>query len=362
MHMQRWLEGLRPLGGIDLEVQALARRFRGGDLALERLLLAASLGHVAAAKVAGATDPEVVVHGPEGDLVLQPGKRACVGRGESNDLRIQDRRVSSLHCTLERRGAVVQVRDLSSRNGTCLNGERFAGKTTVRAGDELLVGQAGTLWFDVRWPGVPSPDLLDVAPTRASVRPAELSPPSIDQLVADLDGGWLAPNIEARPDLWCALVERLGLEAETRLAVAAAAAVGSVWEREFQDEPSFLSWVPASAAAVETWLRCPCSAHLHAARQLDGRREPPSRLPLHGGVHRPADLVLDRRAAAYVAMTGPRACADDSNVGALRRVLNAAAFCLGPAAVLRALRKEVVPWILGYGDPLAQRSLQSTAS
>jgi hypothetical protein len=363
MHMQRWLDSLRALGGVDLEVAALTRRFRAGELSLERLLLAASLGHDAAAQVAVAAEPVVTVHAPTGDLVLEPGQRVCVGRGAHNDVRLDDGRVSSLHCTLERKGAAtVQVRDLGSRNGTRLNGEPFQGKTTAHAGDELCVGRAGTLWVDVRWPGVPALDLLDVGPDRERVGPDDLSPPLLDQLVAELDESWPPREVDARPDPWCRLIEGLGAEAETRIAVAAAAAVASTWERDLADEPSFSAWVPASVAAMEAWLRCPCEAHLEAARRFDDparRREPPSTLPTSGGVHRAAHL--DRRAAAYVAMVGPRERADPwrvedpwRSVRSLRRAVNAAAFCLGPARLQRALRDEVAPWVLGYGDPLQE--------
>ena len=48
--------------------------------------------------------------------------------------------VSRHHCTIVRRGDKVFVRDLLSRNGTFLNGQRLADEVELRHGDQIQVG------------------------------------------------------------------------------------------------------------------------------------------------------------------------------------------------------------------------------
>lgn len=69
------------------------------------------------------------------------GGRCVVGSGEEVDLRLGDPTVSTVHCELERYGAVWLVRDLASRNGTLVNGVRIAGGHRLRDGDVVMVGE-----------------------------------------------------------------------------------------------------------------------------------------------------------------------------------------------------------------------------
>ena len=67
--------------------------------------------------------------------------RATVGRGKDNQVSVpDDGQMSRLHAVLERVGDSWIVRDLSSRNGTFVNGDRLAGDRPLRAGDEIRVG------------------------------------------------------------------------------------------------------------------------------------------------------------------------------------------------------------------------------
>lgn len=69
------------------------------------------------------------------------GERLTIGLSPSNDLPLPfDRTVSRVHAVLELVAARWCVRDLGSRNGTFVNGERIWGERPLRSGDEIRVG------------------------------------------------------------------------------------------------------------------------------------------------------------------------------------------------------------------------------
>jgi len=78
--------------------------------------------------------------GPE--LVPLGGDKVTVGKDPENDLVIAtDGTVSRLHAVLERIGTGWVLRDLGSRNGTFVNGERLYSERVLRPGDEIRLGQ-----------------------------------------------------------------------------------------------------------------------------------------------------------------------------------------------------------------------------
>lgn len=83
------------------------------------------------------------------ELPLDAGGRVCVGRSPDSDLAVtSDQRMSRTHFVLECDGAGCRVRDLGSRNGTFVNGERI-GSFDLRDGDEIVAGETR---FAVRFP------------------------------------------------------------------------------------------------------------------------------------------------------------------------------------------------------------------
>ncbi len=66
-----------------------------------------------------------------------------IGRSPAADVSVPGvRSISRRHARLDHRGDVVQIEDLGSTNGTLVNGERIAGKKTLRHGDAVQVGTA----------------------------------------------------------------------------------------------------------------------------------------------------------------------------------------------------------------------------
>lgn len=74
------------------------------------------------------------------------GGRLTLGRGEGNDIRIDDEKVSRTHAVLERTGASWCIRDLSSSNGTFVNGTRISAERPLEANEEILVGTTRILY------------------------------------------------------------------------------------------------------------------------------------------------------------------------------------------------------------------------
>ncbi len=75
---------------------------------------------------------------PEGPVSVE-APRFVVGRAEDCQLRLTSPLVSRHHCelTVEKDGA--WIRDLSSRNGTFVNGERVDREWSLRDGDLICV-------------------------------------------------------------------------------------------------------------------------------------------------------------------------------------------------------------------------------
>jgi len=75
------------------------------------------------------------------ELVSLEAGRLTLGADPANDLALPaDATLSRLHAVLERYEAGWCVRDLGSRNGTFVNGQRIWSERPLRPGDELRVG------------------------------------------------------------------------------------------------------------------------------------------------------------------------------------------------------------------------------
>jgi hypothetical protein len=61
-----------------------------------------------------------------------------------------DDTVSRLHAVFENLGSGWSIRDLGSRNGTYLNGERIEAERVLRTGDEVRVGKSRLLYWEVK--------------------------------------------------------------------------------------------------------------------------------------------------------------------------------------------------------------------
>lgn len=123
--------------------------------------------------------------------------RFLIGRSEECQLRPNSEKISRHHCVILLGEGSASIRDLGSKNGTLVNGERVVGEQELKAGDVLEVGP---LKFEVR-PTVDikrekKPMVKSVA--EAAARTAESQDSDMDVSDWLMDG--LAPKTKPNED------------------------------------------------------------------------------------------------------------------------------------------------------------------
>ncbi|MCX7016842.1 MAG: SpoIIE family protein phosphatase [Candidatus Sumerlaeota bacterium] len=90
----------------------------------------------------------VVSSGPDEGLVysLVPGV-LTIGRSPDNAIQVVDKKSSRQHAELRVENGAVTLRDLGSKNGTLLNGDKLQGEVRLHSGDKILIGET-TLVFE----------------------------------------------------------------------------------------------------------------------------------------------------------------------------------------------------------------------
>ncbi len=71
---------------------------------------------------------------------------ATLGRDQGNQIVVHDDQVSRFHMRIKRRGRLLIVEDLDSRNGTFINGDRVV-NAVVRTGDKIRIGATEIVVF-----------------------------------------------------------------------------------------------------------------------------------------------------------------------------------------------------------------------
>jgi pSer/pThr/pTyr-binding forkhead associated (FHA) protein len=85
------------------------------------------------------------------ELIELSGQRVTVGNASTNLVSLKhDATVSRVHAVLENLGFAWSIRDVGSRNGTYLNGEKISAERVLRSGDELRVGKSRLVFWEVK--------------------------------------------------------------------------------------------------------------------------------------------------------------------------------------------------------------------
>ncbi len=109
------------------------------------------------------------------DLKPLDGERLTVGSDPSSDLVADRHGLSRVHAAFERYGEAWSVRDLGSRNGTFVNGDRVIGERALHAGDEILLGDLRNVFHS---------SATGAGPTEGLQQPPALTHRERDVLVA----------------------------------------------------------------------------------------------------------------------------------------------------------------------------------
>lgn len=84
--------------------------------------------------------PRYVLRSSSGNCELVEGE-TLAGRSRSCQLVLKDPSVSRSHALIRKQGDEVLLRDLSSSNGTFVNGEQVEGERVLRVGDRVTLGE-----------------------------------------------------------------------------------------------------------------------------------------------------------------------------------------------------------------------------
>ncbi|MBI5526667.1 MAG: FHA domain-containing protein [Deltaproteobacteria bacterium] len=85
---------------------------------------------------------KLIIEDDEGKTTVVPLVRdeISIGRKEGNTIRLTERNVSRFHAKIVRNDGQVLIEDLDSYNGVKVNGDRISGKSSVKEGDVIEIG------------------------------------------------------------------------------------------------------------------------------------------------------------------------------------------------------------------------------
>jgi predicted component of type VI protein secretion system len=116
-----------------------------------------------------------------GKEIKIPLAKFFIGRGEDCHLRPQSDLISRHHAAIIVEGGTAIIRDLKSRNGTVVNGEKITGDVALKTGDVIKVGPLEfEVFVDHGQPGPKQPKVADVKDAAVRVAEKATTPPKIE--------------------------------------------------------------------------------------------------------------------------------------------------------------------------------------
>jgi len=95
-----------------------------------------------------------------------------IGRQDGNTIRLTERNVSRRHARLMKENGNVLIEDLGSYNGVRVNGEKITGRTRIKEGDLVEIGD-----YDLGIQG--KIDAPTMTPVAGSARPPTIPPGAV---------------------------------------------------------------------------------------------------------------------------------------------------------------------------------------
>lgn len=128
----RWV----PSRGFNLRVSLI-----GGRISHRVFILVRGAGSICEGKAIMRVKLKVLVGSSVGKEIPVPVSRFLIGRGDDCHMRPKSDAISRNHCAILVKEDCVVIRDLNSRNGTYVNGERIQGDCELKAGDKIGIGK-----------------------------------------------------------------------------------------------------------------------------------------------------------------------------------------------------------------------------
>jgi pSer/pThr/pTyr-binding forkhead associated (FHA) protein len=117
-----------------------------------------------------------------GKEIKIPLAKFFIGRGEECHLRPQSDLISRHHCAIMIENGVATIRDLKSRNGTVVNGDKIVGDYILKQGDQVKVGPLEfEVLIDHSLGGAKKPKITDVKEAAARVTEKEKDETKIEE-------------------------------------------------------------------------------------------------------------------------------------------------------------------------------------
>ncbi len=128
----------------------------------------------------------LVINAPNGDIreVQLTSVPAVLGRDESADIRVDDKKVSRRHAAFRLIDGLPWAEDLGSSNGVRLNGKRIDKRARFKAGDKIRVGG---FYMSLREEIAPKSAQVRAAPASSSAAVAATRPPPKPAVVEEMD-------------------------------------------------------------------------------------------------------------------------------------------------------------------------------
>jgi pSer/pThr/pTyr-binding forkhead associated (FHA) protein len=136
---------------------------------------------------------KLVISDNEGTTTIVPLVRdeISIGRKEGNTIRLTERNISREHCRIQRSNGSYVIHDLGSYNGVVINGQRIAGESQVKPGDEIRIGDY-TLLLQTEAAERPTEKIEVDEATRQAITAAPKSPARLFVLTAPVAGAEFA--------------------------------------------------------------------------------------------------------------------------------------------------------------------------
>lgn len=204
-----------------------------------------------------------------GQVVPVAVQRFFIGRAEDCQLRPNTDLVSRHHCVITVEDGLVTIRDLGSRNGTLVNGERIRGEEELKNGDQVAVGPLKfeiELAVEMAGPKKPKVESIQDAASRTVASANEAHAKDVDEF--DLSD-WLGEEADSIHETRAVDQHSAGTVAfdkdQDAAPTQATPAVQPAGETSAQDEKKIRKDEAKSPGRLPTALKKPKAADSQAA-------------------------------------------------------------------------------------------------